>query len=65
MTQITKGDVVSFPADDGRETGIVSAISHDKANGIDRAVIENDDGSWSYPPVSECAFIKKGNPFFQ
>lgn len=64
MTQIAKGDLVSFPTAEGSETGIVSVIYHDEANGIDRASIENDDGSWSYPAISECTFIKKGNPFF-
>lgn len=64
MTQITKGDVVSFPTAEENETGMVFEIYHDGANGIDRASIENDDGSWSYPAVSECIFIRKSNSFF-
>lgn len=65
MSQIAKGDVVSFPGADGDEIGQVSSIYHDGANGFDRASIENDDGSWSHPAISQCTFIRKGNSFLR
>lgn len=64
MKQIEKGDVVSYTGFYGEEIGKVSRIYHDDVRGVDRASIENDDGSWSEPLVSECVYVGRGNPFF-
>lgn len=64
MTQITKHDVVSYQDANGDQVGLVSSVYHDGASGVDRAAIENYYGSWSFPAISECTFIKKGGLLF-